>query len=258
MKQIQHLPLTKGSIRTLRMALAVLVLLLIVFGARVILNGSSSNKLSLCDAAASAPSAISADALTKLSQVPLGTRAVEVDKLAGQPRWCTLKSVRVNSVLSATPVVYKSDRGAIVVLFENGKVVGSSASEGGEDDLFEPKLLQSQSSDLSYGTKFGEQSVISTTGDTTIKGRGITIKAPFAGSVKLDKKGCAYYFAQTLPGYSLRICATDAKPGRKNQGEVIGKSDEVAVVALLWRSKDGSWALVQPSKDYISSFFSAS
>lgn len=89
-------------------------------------------------------------------------------------------------------------------------------------------------------------------GDISIALDGATIYAPFDGEFQPnDLDTCFIYSSPEVPAYLFRLCGVRAlKLGMVSQGTAIAKGDQLQFAALR-RQPDGTWAMVEPSRELL-------
>lgn len=109
-----------------------------------------------------------------------------------------------------------------------------------------------QSWELEPGDKVAGYLVAASLGDISIELRGKPLRAPFSGEVEpAIATSCLYFSTSEIPAYLFRFCGLKRPHlGAVNQGETIG-SGQYVHFATLRRQPDGTWAIVEPSKNVL-------
>ncbi len=109
----------------------------------------------------------------------------------------------------------------------------------------------SQQWSLQPGDTIANFKIASSLGDISVAVGGKTVRAPFDGTVQLNKAGCILYSTQQVPAYLFRLCGIhNPRLGKLRQGDVIGTADYLQF-ATLRKQPDGKWAFVETSKDIL-------
>ncbi|MGF1537031.1 MAG: hypothetical protein ACFB4J_11195 [Elainellaceae cyanobacterium] len=109
---------------------------------------------------------------------------------------------------------------------------------------------------LQPGTVIAERQVVGGLGDISIALNGGSVYAPFGGSLQPDGQGCAIFSSPDLPAYLARLCGLRRmRSGNLQAGDRIG-SGQMLHFAALRKQPDGTWAMVEPSRDLLSRFLS--
>lgn len=110
---------------------------------------------------------------------------------------------------------------------------------------------------LQPGDKLAGYEVHSSLGDVTIDLGGNRLYMPFDGQVQQaagNEDRCIVVSSPDVPAYLFRLCGvTQAQIGDRRQGDAIGRGAIVAFAAMR-RQADGTWAMVEPAKDFIAQF----
>lgn len=109
-----------------------------------------------------------------------------------------------------------------------------------------------QSWELQIGSTVGKHRIVGGLGDISIEMKGDRIYLPFDGEVQSnDVPGCYIYSTPDVPAYLFRLCGLKSgKTGRVRGGDTLGSADYLHFAALR-RQPDGTWALVEPSKEML-------
>jgi hypothetical protein len=207
------------------------------------------------------PAVLTPDLVAQLAKLEYGTKAADIDAYLSakmqvkDARWCRFDPVRVNFKQPSTAVVYAIPNDQIVLLYEDGLLLGNSAQSPKptpDYQNFEPVLVPNTGQEISSGQKLGQATVASSIGEIALKG-AVQLKAPAPGFLLQDSAGCGYFFATKLPGYAMRICFAKIKPGQKSIGDLLADGDSMTL-SLLWRQKDGKFLIVPPAKEYVQAF----
>ncbi|WP_421659349.1 hypothetical protein [Leptothermofonsia sp. ETS-13] len=113
----------------------------------------------------------------------------------------------------------------------------------------ELKLYQAW--ELQPGDSVGGRLVLGGLGDITIALEGNPAYAPFDGRVQMDRKHCLIFSSPDVPAYLFRLCGLDnPRLGRVNRGDVLGKGRSLEF-ATLRKQPNGTWAIVEPTKEIL-------
>lgn len=109
-----------------------------------------------------------------------------------------------------------------------------------------------QSWELQLGSTVGKHRIAAGLGDISIEMKGDRVYIPFDGEVQSnDVAGCYIYSTPDVPAYLFRLCGLKSgKTGRVRSGDTLGSADYLHFAALR-RQPDGTWALVEPSKEML-------
>lgn len=110
-----------------------------------------------------------------------------------------------------------------------------------------------QTWELEPGDFIGPYRVVASLGDISIELKGQTLRAPFSGEVEPTDTGvnCIYFSTPEIPAYLFRFCGLrHPRLGSVTQGEAIGSS-EYFYFATLRRQPEGTWAIVEPSRNVL-------
>ena len=108
-----------------------------------------------------------------------------------------------------------------------------------------------QSWSLSIGTEIGGYAVSSGLGDISLDLGGDAVRMPFDGMVEPTDSDCVIVSSGDVPAYLFRLCGLSRKRfGVRQKGQVIGRTGHL-VFAMLRREPDGTWAMVEPSAEFI-------
>lgn len=109
-----------------------------------------------------------------------------------------------------------------------------------------------QSWELQLGSTVGKHRIAGGLGDISIEMKGDRVYVPFDGEVQSnDIPGCYIYSTPDVPAYLFRLCGLKSgKTGRVRSGDTLGSADYLHFAALR-RQPDGTWALVEPSKEML-------
>jgi hypothetical protein len=111
---------------------------------------------------------------------------------------------------------------------------------------------------LQAGSEVNGYLVSSGLGDIALDLQGDAVYMPFNGKVELGIKGCVILSSSEVPAYLFRLCGLKRpRLGQQGQGELIGKSEQL-VFATLRKQPDGTWTIVEPSKQFLQQLLKAS
>lgn len=106
---------------------------------------------------------------------------------------------------------------------------------------------------LQPGDTIGGYPVVGGLGDISIELSGDSVYAPTDGRVQPIESNsiCVVFDAPEIPAYLFRLCGIrNPKLGEVQQGEAIGKADDLQFAALR-RQPNGKWAMVEPSRQIL-------
>ena len=111
------------------------------------------------------------------------------------------------------------------------------------------KLFQAW--ELQPGDSVKGYAVLGGLGDISIALNGNSVYAPFAGTARPDPRGCLLFSSPDVPAYLFRLCGlNNPRYGALEQGNPIGSATNLQFAALRKQS-DGTWAIVEPSKQIL-------
>lgn len=115
-----------------------------------------------------------------------------------------------------------------------------------------PKEVKLQQSwELEPGERVADYLIVGGLGDISVALRGSSVRAPFAGEVYPYREGCVLFSSPEVPAYLFRYCGLQRTVlGDRPSGATIGKAQSLQF-ATLRKQPDGSWAIVEPSKEIL-------
>lgn len=114
-----------------------------------------------------------------------------------------------------------------------------------------------QSWSLSIGTEIAGYAVSSGLGDISLDLGGDPVHMPFSGTVEPTESNCVLVSSDDVPAYLFRLCGlSQTKFGARQQGQTIGRASHL-VFAMLRREPNGTWAMVEPSPQFIEQLLSS-
>ncbi|NEQ50836.1 MAG: hypothetical protein F6K11_11985 [Leptolyngbya sp. SIO3F4] len=115
-----------------------------------------------------------------------------------------------------------------------------------------PRVLNlHQSWSLPIGTEISGYQVSSSLGDISLNLGGDAVLMPFNGTIEPTEMNCVLVSSDDVPAYLFRLCGLSrTKFGPRQQGQVIGRANHL-IFAMLRREPDGTWAMVEPSAQFI-------
>ncbi|MBD2021776.1 hypothetical protein H6F43_16470 [Leptolyngbya sp. FACHB-36] len=122
-----------------------------------------------------------------------------------------------------------------------------------QPDTSEPPLdiRLYQAWQLQPGDTVAGYTVVGGLGDISIALNRNAIYAPFDGRVQRDPKTCVFFSTPDVPAYLFRLCGLkNPRLGSIRQGDAIG-SGSTLQFATLRKQPNGTWAIVEPSKDIL-------
>lgn len=126
--------------------------------------------------------------------------------------------------------------------------VGCSAPQAVEPM---PDLKLYQTWQLKRGDDVGGREVLGGLGDISIALDGNEVYAPFNGKTQPYSQGCLIFSSPDVPAYLFRLCGVDnPRFGRVDEGDVIGKGRSLEFAALR-KQPNGTWAIVEPTRDIL-------
>jgi hypothetical protein len=104
---------------------------------------------------------------------------------------------------------------------------------------------------LQPGDKIGGYSVLGGLGDISIALDNHDVYAPFTGQTQRDTRNCVIFSSPDVPAYLFRLCGlSDPRFGKVNQGDRLGSGQSLQF-ATLRKQANGTWAIVEPSKQIL-------
>lgn len=115
-----------------------------------------------------------------------------------------------------------------------------------------PRVLNfHQSWSLPIGTEIAGYQVSSSLGDISLNLDGDAVRMPFNGTVEPTEMDCVLVSSNDVPAYLFRLCGLSRTEfGPRQQGQAIGRANHL-IFAMLRREPDGTWAMVEPSAQFI-------
>lgn len=108
-----------------------------------------------------------------------------------------------------------------------------------------------QSWSLPMGAEIAGYPVSSSLGDISLNLDGAAVRMPFNGTVEPTEMDCVLVSSDDVPAYLFRLCGLSRpKFGPRHQGQAIGRAKHL-IFAMLRREPDGTWAMVEPSPQFI-------
>jgi hypothetical protein len=107
--------------------------------------------------------------------------------------------------------------------------------------------------ELQPGDRVAGHSIVGGLGDVSIGIQGDRLFAPFDGLVQPDAgmPDCVIFSSTEIPAYLFRLCGLrQTRLGKRSQGDPIGSGDYLHF-ATLRRQPDGTWAMVEPSRNIL-------
>ncbi|MEB3274707.1 MAG: hypothetical protein VKJ85_13060 [Prochlorothrix sp.] len=112
-------------------------------------------------------------------------------------------------------------------------------------------LQVQQQWELEIGQRVADYRIVGGLGDISIALQGGKVQAPFGGEVRPHMPDCVIFSSPGVPAYLFRLCGLHRPQlGAVKQGETIG-AGEMLQFATLRKQPDGSWSLVEPSRDLL-------
>lgn len=113
------------------------------------------------------------------------------------------------------------------------------------------RLNLHQSWSLPMGSAIAGYPVSSSLGDISLELGGDAVRMPFNGTVEPTEMDCVLVSSDDIPAYLFRLCGlSQTKFGSRQRGQTIGRADHL-IFAMLRREPDGTWAMVEPSAQFI-------
>lgn len=122
-----------------------------------------------------------------------------------------------------------------------------------------PRALKLQQNwELEMGSRVGDYLIVGGLGDISLDLRGDAIYAPFDGKVEpYAHKSCVLFSSAEIPAYLFRFCGLERLSlGAIKAGRAIG-SARYLQFATLRKQPNGSWAIVEPSREVLEKVLSA-
>lgn len=115
-----------------------------------------------------------------------------------------------------------------------------------------PRVLNlHQSWSLPIGAEIAGYQVSSSLGDISLNLDGDAVRMPFNGTIEPTEMNCVLVSSDDVPAYLFRLCGLSrTKFGPRQQGQAIGRANHL-IFAMLRREPDGTWAMVEPSAQFI-------
>ena len=111
------------------------------------------------------------------------------------------------------------------------------------------KLFQSW--ELQPGDSVRGYAVLGGLGDISIAVNGNSVYAPFSGTARRDTRSCLLFASPDVPAYLFRFCGlSNPRYGALEKGDAIGTATNLQFAALR-KQADGTWAIVEPSKQIL-------
>ncbi len=109
----------------------------------------------------------------------------------------------------------------------------------------------SQTWELQPGDSIQGHTVLGGLGDISVALNGHPVYAPFAGTARRDLRNCLLLSSPDVPAYLFRFCGlSQPRYGAVEQGDSIGTATNLQFAALR-KQADGTWAIVEPSKQIL-------
>ncbi|MEO1300055.1 MAG: hypothetical protein AAFW75_30655 [Cyanobacteria bacterium J06636_16] len=115
------------------------------------------------------------------------------------------------------------------------------------------RIAIEQTWELAPGDAIEGFSVAAGLGDISIHMRGKSVHAPFQGDVELSATGenCIFFSSPEVPAYLFRYCGLRRPQlGTVGAGQSIGHANFLHF-ATLRRQPEGTWVIVEPSKNVL-------
>ena len=133
-------------------------------------------------------------------------------------------------------------------------VVGASLSGCREQAIAQPrKIALEQSWELDLGDAIEGFQVVASLGDVSVQMRGAKVRAPFDGEVQTAANGqnCTFFSSPEVPAYLFRYCGIRRpRLGSVKEGQSMGTANYLHF-ATMRRQPEGTWAIVEPSKNVL-------
>ncbi|MEA5463906.1 hypothetical protein [Leptothoe sp. PORK10 BA2] len=122
-----------------------------------------------------------------------------------------------------------------------------------------PRILNlHQNWSLPMGTEISGYPVSSSLGDISLELGGDAVRMPFNGTVEPTAMDCVLVSSDDIPAYLFRLCGLSRTQfGPRQQGQTIGRAHHL-IFAMLRREPDGTWAMVEPSAQFIKQLLKSS
>ncbi|MEO1094297.1 MAG: hypothetical protein AAFX01_05300 [Cyanobacteria bacterium J06638_28] len=115
------------------------------------------------------------------------------------------------------------------------------------------QVMIQQSWELAPGDMIEGFVVAAGLGDISLQMNGARVRAPFAGETELSASNdrCIFFSSPEVPAYLFRYCGLrHPRLGVVEAGQTIGRS-QLLHFATLRRQPEGTWVIVEPSKNVL-------
>lgn len=113
------------------------------------------------------------------------------------------------------------------------------------------QLHLQQQWELQPGERIADYKVAGGLGDVSIALKGGVVRAPFDGEVEPLSQDCVLFSSPEVPAYLFRLCGLNRPNfGELDQGKSIGSAEYLQFAALR-KQPDGTWAMVEPSREIL-------
>ena len=157
----------------------------------------------------------------------------------------------LDRIVTAKITVLAIVRRSLISLLPGLTLIGLASC--GRDPAPEPPLdiRVFQSWELQPGDSIKGYAVLGGLGDISIAVNGQSVYAPFSGTARRDPRSCLLFASPDVPAYLFRFCGlNDPQYGAREQGDTLGKATNLQFAALR-KQADGTWAIVEPSKQIL-------
>lgn len=115
------------------------------------------------------------------------------------------------------------------------------------------QVMIQQSWELAPGDMIEGFVVAAGLGDISLQMNGARVRAPFSGEMELSASNnqCVFFSSPEVPAYLFRYCGLQRpRLGVVEAGQIIGRS-QLLHFATLRRQPEGTWVIVEPSKNVL-------
>ncbi len=115
------------------------------------------------------------------------------------------------------------------------------------------EIVVEQSWELDLGDAVEGFPVVGSLGDVSVYLKNSIVRAPFDGEVERSAiaDNCIFFSSPEVPAYLFRYCGLKGiNLGEVRQGKKMGKADYLHF-ATMRRQPEGTWAIVEPSRNVL-------
>lgn len=154
--------------------------------------------------------------------------------------------------MRAIPSCFRSSVSTLLVGSAIALLLGGLGCRPVADGAAVRQLQIQQTWALQPGAAIAGHPIVASLGDVSIELRGAAVYAPFDGNVApAATANCIIFSSPRVPAYLLRLCGIQRpRLGDVERGDRIG-TGRTLHFATLRKQPDGTWALVEPSRNLI-------